>query len=509
MENNCFSHNVTVFHGRTLPEPGFVIGYGVIIQNFQLQVPMPACLAIISAKFRKYQTSDWKVFSPRYKTDNTLYGNIVFALKYEGVNLLVFKKLFEVIPSYQIEEWIKQEPYSVYNRKIWFLYEWLLERELDLLPLEKGNYVSILNKKLQYDSSSPINSPRQRIKNNLPGNVHFCPLVFRTPFIDKCVEMDFPEQQAEMLRRFGKDILYRASAFLMLKDSKASFSIEGESPTYTRAIRWGKAIGQAGTKDIDLEELLRLQQIIIDDTRFVKLGFRNEGGFVGTHDRVTGEPIPDHISARWQDLQLLINGLLDAYKSMLAGKLHPVIISAKIAYGFVFIHPFTDGNGRLHRYLIHHVLAESGFTPQGIVFPISSAILEKISDYRKSLEYFSLPLQDWIKWEKTDQNNIDVLNDTVDYYRYFDATPQAEFLFECIRYTLETVVPYEILYIKKYDSMKDWLNERFEMPDRLIDLLIRFLNQNNGELSKRAVEKEFSVLTPIEKLEIETYYKSL
>jgi hypothetical protein len=33
------------------------------------------------------------------------------------------------------------------------------------------------------------------------------------------------------------------------------------------------------------------------------------------------------------------------------------------------------------------------------------------------------------------------------------------------------------------------------MPDKLVDLLIRFLNKNNGQLSKRARKKEFAQLT--------------
>ena len=42
--------------------------------------------------------------------------------------------------------------------------------------------------------------------------------------------------------------------------------------------------------------------------------------------------------------------------------------------------------GRLHRYLIHHVLAERGFNPPGVVFPVSAAILDRIADYRVALE---------------------------------------------------------------------------------------------------------------------------
>ena len=84
-----------------------------------------------------------------------------------------------------------------------------------------------------------------------------------------------------------RDILLRTSAFLLLKDSKASFSIEGETPSHLRASRWGKVIGQAGTKELSIQELDRLQKIVIENNRFVKMGLRTEGGFVGEHDWIT------------------------------------------------------------------------------------------------------------------------------------------------------------------------------------------------------------------------------
>ena len=124
--------------------------------------------------------------------------------------------------------------------------------------------------------------------------------------------------------------------FLLLKDSKASFTIEGENPTNKRAILWGKTIGQAGAKKLNKEELLRLQQMVIENTRFVEMGYRKEGGFVGEHDRMTGDPIPEHISAKWQDIELLIDGLLQSFQKMETSNFDAVLAAAKIAFGFVF-----------------------------------------------------------------------------------------------------------------------------------------------------------------------------
>ncbi|MDP2088216.1 MAG: hypothetical protein Q8J84_02325 [Flavobacteriaceae bacterium] len=47
------------------------------------------------------------------------------------------------------------------------------------------------------------------------------------------------------------------------------------------------------------------------------------------------------------------------------------------------------------------------------------------------------------------------------------------------------------------------------MPDKTVALLIRFLEQNNGELSKRSGNKELEVLTDKEIAEIEKVYKEL
>ncbi len=69
-----------------------------------------------------------------------------------------------------------------------------------------------------------------------------------------------------------------------------------------------------------------------------------------------------------------------------------VIAAAVLAFAFLYIHPFEDGNGRIHRYLIHLELAERGVNPLGIVLPISAAIPVHIDNYRRVLESFSLRL---------------------------------------------------------------------------------------------------------------------
>ena len=504
-----YSRKISVFHGRIAPEEGILVGYGAIIETHQLAIPIPHVLSLISYKKRQYNINGWMVFTPRHNPEDTLYKQLSFAIRYEGINLLLFKKLFQKLNEEEIIELIQIEPLGQNSRKIWFLYEWLFQKQLAIPDLKTGNYTQLVDKKTQYCINNGLKSSRHKIINNLPGTVNFCPLVFKTPKLEQHNSEDLKEQKNNFLKSIKKDILQRTSAFLLLKDSKASFSIEGESPKSKRAARWGKIIGQAGIKKITKEELIRLQHIVIENPRFVDMGFRKRGGFVGEHDRITGEAIPEHISAKWEDIELLIEGLIETNNVLSNDEIDAVISATIIAFGFVFIHPFEDGNGRIHRYLIHHILAEKKFAQQGIIFPVSSSILEHIDDYRKTLEVFSLPLLDFIEWEETEDHNVNVLNNTIDYYKYYDATKQAEFLYDCVIDTINNIIPNEVSYLIKYDEFKKYLDDEFEMPDRMVALLTRFLEQNEGLISKRAREKELSILSNKEILKIEDEFTKI
>ena len=512
-----FSHNALVFHGRNIPEEGFIVGYAAIINGLSLQLPIPKPIALVCNQNKKYQTDEWQVFPKSYSPyDNeqlseidALYRHLVFALKYEGVNLLFFKFLTKHYTINQLTELVNIKPTGQYSRKIWFLLEWItgipLPEKEDLL---KKSYVPLLDDKLQYTIKG-IKSSRHLIINNLTGTQDFCPLIRKTPKLEEYIAADLAHQKNTYFQSIHKDILQRASAFLLLKDSKASFSIEGESPKNLRAARWGQAIGQAGMNDLSKTELLRLQQVVIANTRFIDMGFRQKGGFVGEHDRTTGEPIPDYISSHWKDLDQLVDGLMATSKQLLGSETDAVIAAAIIAFGFVFIHPFEDGNGRIHRYLIHHMLAKKRFSQQGIIFPVSASILDHIDDYRKVLESYSHPLLDFIEWKETKDHNVEGLNETIDYYRYFDATKQAEFLYDCVLDTIERIIPDEINYLTYYDQFKRYLEDEFDMPDKLVALIVRFLEQNEGRLSKRARNKEFGALTNKEVVEIEDNYNTI
>jgi len=486
-----------------------LVGYGALIEAYDLSVPLPERLALVSRQHRRYDTETWRVFTPRHMPEDTLTGHLAFALRYEGVELAVLHALFSRTGGNKIETWVRREPVGRYARRTWFFYEWLMHKKLKLPDASTGNFVDALDVR-QYYVGTPLPSRRHRVRDNLIGVRDFCPLVRRTPKLEQYLTKDWRSEAQKRTGQVHADVLARATAFLLLKDSRASFAIEGERASKSRAERWGRAIGQAGLHPLTIEELLRLQDIVIADKRFVRMGLRKEGGFIGTHDRNMGTPLPDHISAKWQDLSCLLQGMIATDTRLQQGDtLDPVLAAAIISFGFVFIHPFADGNGRIHRYLIHHVLAERAFAAKGIVFPVSAVILERLNEYQQVLEAFSRPRLEHIEWRATPEGNVEVLNETIDLYRYFDATRQAEFLFDCVVHTIEHVLPEEIRFLERYDRMKSAIDERLDMPDHKADLLIRFLGQNNGVLSKRAREREFKGLSTTEHKELERLYAEI
>jgi hypothetical protein len=115
---------------------------------------------------------------------------------------------------------------------------------------------------------------------------------------------------------------------------------------------------------------------------------------------------------------------------------------------------------------------------------------------------------DFIDWRPTADGNVEVLNPTADYYRYFDATRHAEFLYECVQQTVERDLLDEVAYLEAYDEFSRQVLQIVDMPNRMVDLLHRFLSQNKGTLSKRVRTKEFELLRDDEALAIEEAYAS-
>ncbi|TIQ11326.1 MAG: cell filamentation protein Fic, partial [Mesorhizobium sp.] len=249
------------------------------IDAYKLAVPLPRILSATGEHHRITERDGWRIMTPRHAPQPTLEGHLTFALKYEGLDLAVLKRLFLETGPAAIEALVRKSPTGSYARRIWFLYEWLNGTRLDLPDATAGRYVPVVDPGLQWAAQEKT-APRYRVKDNLPGTPDFCPLVFRTEVLDQFTGLDLPRRAQDIIAGVSRDLLARTAAFLLLKDSRSSYAIEGELPPQDRIQRWGRAIGEAGRQPLDRDELLRLQRVVLGDARFVKLGFRLEGGFI-------------------------------------------------------------------------------------------------------------------------------------------------------------------------------------------------------------------------------------
>jgi hypothetical protein len=483
-----------VFQERSVPTAARLAGWSALVQALGISAPVghPSCVSGQYVSGSRREERGWTIFDKRYWPGENFADHLIFALRHEKLDLLIVKRVFGAVPPAELESLVRADPTAMQVRRAWYLYELLTERTLDVTDAPRAAVIDLLDPKA-YFTGKPRPSRRHRVRDNLLGTARFCPLIRRTQNLEGSIALDLAAKARETVWRTGTHLVARAASFLLLADSRASFEIEGERPPRNRLERWGRAVLQAGKSPLTLDETLRLQSVLIEDTRFVRAGLRPDGVFLGERDH-HGDPLPEFIGARPQDLADLMTGLLEANDRMREDGLDPVLKATATAFGFVYVHPFEDGNGRMHRCLVHHVLAERKFTPSGMVFPVSSVMLDRIDDYRSTLQGHSGPLMPFIEWRPTLSRNVEVLNDTADLYRYFDCTDEAEFLYSCVRRTVEEDLPREIDYLRRHDEAIHRIMDAVEMPDRLAENLVMFIRQNKGSLSKNRREHGFKAL---------------
>jgi Fic/DOC family protein len=493
-----------IFQEKTVPEDSRLAGWSALVRAQEIQAPVrrPCAVSIQYIRGSRREEGDWTIFDKRYWPGEDFGAHLNFALRYEDLDLLVAKRVFQTIPPDVVREFVRSAPTGVSARRAWYLQEQFTERELDIpdLPSTLGA-VDLLDGEKYFAGTSRL-SKRHKVRDNLLGTARFSPMIRRTRRIAEFLERRLGQKAHEIVGRAGANVVARAASFLLLADSRASFAIEGERPPRGRLERWARAVVQAGRAPLTLDEIIRLHGVLIEDRRFVRAGLRQEGVFLGERDD-QNDPLPEFIGARAQDLGDLMRGLIETNDRMREAALDPVLKAAATAFGFVYIHPFQDGNGRLHRCLIHHVLAERKFTPPGMIFPVSSVMLSRIDDYRQSLQAHSAPLMNFIDWRPTPDRNVEVLNDTADLYRFFDCTENAEFLYGCVEQTVEQDLPQEIEYLKRHDEAMRRTMELVEMPDGMAEDLLMFIRQNNGKLGGKRREGQFAKLTDEEVAAIE------
>ena len=351
------------------------IGHAWLRRELNLAVPPPAVESYVVAGARRTEVRGRRIveqYPRQYATEESIVAHLRFALRHEPIDLGVLVATFKAIEAADLEAWVRAEPTGAFSRRAWFFYETFTGRMLDLDDARTGNYVPALDP-AKHIVGEPRRSRRHRVADNLLGGAGLCPTVRRTPRLTEQMDLRIDRQAWALIESSDAGILARAVHYLFTKETRSSFALEGEIPSTARSERFVAALREGGDFDpSDKAALIRLQGDIVDP-RYAATGWRTFQNFVGA--TVGGYREDVHfVCPRPEDVPGLMEAWMSLTRRVVESRIDPVVAAA-VRFTFVFIHPFEDGNGRIHRFLIHHVLSRRGYSPPGVIFPVSAAIL--------------------------------------------------------------------------------------------------------------------------------------
>lgn len=482
------------------------IGQAGLRERLGLTVPAPPQVSILGASQRRTH-DDGQILVERYPASRSPgrgpLDDLWFAMRYEPLDLRLLKAAFERLDRSALTDWVRATPSGAFTRRAWFLFEWLTGERLDVPPPPPVGNVPALDPDRHLVAEGVV-STRHRVTDNLPGTPLLCPIVRRTRTLDQLRATDIRAAIANVVRETDPDVLTRAVSYLYTKETRSSFEIEREEADASRAARFVAALRSVREFDVSSEaDFVRLQNIIVD-VRFAARSWRDMQVFIGQTTSGYREVV--HCAfPRPDDVPDLMRGLALLADRVVAGRVDPVAAAALVAFAFVFIHPFEDGNGRIHRYLIHRMLTVTGLVRGDIILPVSATMVRDRAAYDAALETFSsviMPFVDW-SWSDGDGGDVVVRNDTRDLYRFFDATRIVEYLYRCVIEAVQTDLREEVRFLDVFGRAMAVVRDRVDMPDRRVGLLVRLLMQGGGRLSARKRQSSFPELTDEEIAAIE------
>ena len=489
------------------------IGYRWLAENYGVEPVQPFRIDSQVAGTRATERTDGYVhesYPAGLRPADTLQGHMTFALKREGVHLEFLARLFDVVSTAEIEQWVASEPSGQYARRAGFLYEWLTDSRLSFAGVSVGNYVDALDEELYLTATHPANNPRWRVRDNLPGTRDYCPIVFRTDKVRSAERYNVAAQLRDLEVEYGEDLLMRSAVWLTVKESQASFAIEREEKQIDRIKRFAAVMERrCGQSESPLEEtaITELQQEILGSGHRTvsSFGLRKSPIFVGEDSPFAG-PMVHYIAPHWDDAPSMLAGLR-AFAERTAGK-SPLARAAAISFGFVYIHPMADGNGRISRFLINDVLRRDGALPAPFILPVSATITSSSANrrsYDQILELFSKPFMQHYQSqysfgpEQIAEDGIrynlqfSAYGDAAKAWRYPDMTEHTEYLAHIVDLTLDQEMRKEARYLRSARAARAEIKEVVEGPDTDIDRIIRSVRGSGGQISNK-LKKDFPFL---------------
>lgn len=468
-----------------------MIGYEFLLSKLPLRMPPSGKPAQVRPVTRVEEMPELLAV-PRHVAPPegaSLLEHILFALKHETLQLAVLHEALKLVTEDELVAALAAQRQGSFLRKAAFIWEKANQRELRL-PWDTtgGNYVDMFDRGRYYTGALWERSSRYRINFNGIGPYAFCPVVLRDPDLERSGQDVLARLHEWSTNPENAGLVDRVMGWAYLSETRDSYAIENEAPSPDKERAFLHAMEHLRDRAPLTEDyLVGLQNVVITTDLKLEAAFRNEqnwlqrGGQGALAIRYV-PPAPDHLPA-------LMEGFLRMANST-EGDTPPLVKAALVGFGFVFLHPFMDGNGRLSRLLAHHSLNFNQALPtingNPAILPLSVAMKKNEKDYLAALEAFSKPVRQL--WDVTFVSDNEFLFDfrsSPQVYAHWDGAPAARLVTHCAQLALEQSLVDEALFIQAYDRAFERIDRAFDLPNRTINLLIQWIRQNSGRVPQR------------------------
>lgn len=487
------------------------IGYGFLVRTLGLKVSGYRLHAKVAPGVVAVRTHGNQLLVPPgvAPDEGSHLAHLEFALKHQGVELEVIQAVCPHLSSVQILSRLNVSPNGKYIRAIAALYEAFTGNELDVAS-SSAPYTPLFDPN-DYYCGADRHQKKFRVNFNGLGDLNFCPTVRRTPELHALLDRDIFLELNDFVESVGgSENLDRALGWAYMDETRSSFAIEHEQPTEDKARKFVQLLkGAHHSIPLTQEYLTELQRNIISNIYAEAYAFRREQNWLQQGGRMRSSNIT-YLPPPPEQVEPLMNALMDFANNTV--NIDPFIKAFVVSFGFVFIHPFMDGNGRLSRFLVHHSLCRSGKLSQGLILPVSAAMAQHESAYLDALQSVSRPIRPLWDVLIVDENEIQAsFRASANPYRYWDATRCVEFGVQMAHYALDTSLIKESEFLRQYDQAFNSLNSRFDVVAKDLHALIRMAYSEGGRLSQHRRKQyvyrvESKVLDAIEQEVTQTFF---
>lgn len=443
-----------------------LLGYGWLCDRYGIKPVADIPISVIATDKTDYQSKlrgltkvYSKVFSEEAWKGMSLTEHLLYAISNEVFNPYIIKKLVPYLNKSDIKEiarHIEEQPYLA-ARKLGYILEIMSGKELPIKfnnILTKRSNIPLLNEN-DYYTMSPWSLQQQRWHENSLASIKYkvidnslgdlsvmCPIVRKSEVLDYHSKRNYGQELSDMLKTIDKKNALTAQEYTSMIESLMSFRIENDTKDIRRIEGYERMLKEltssGGLGVLNKRKLIDIQNRIVSSNTCDN-DYRDYQNCIGIRGDERTAPEVVYVPPKAEDVPQFMDTLCLMHQKYSLANIDPMVSGAILHGAFVSIHPFSDGNGRISRLLVHDMLAHQNYF-NGVVFPISDIIHKDRKLYESGLE----DMQDGIIDRcdvYNDHGKIRAEGNDADLYRYMDMTPFVESLYHIVNMTLDVSIP--------------------------------------------------------------------